>query len=187
MTKKKLGIDDGDSLIARIMEALSEEVVCAWCKYPNKKIRATGLCSHCYNINTRIRNAQKAVERFKIENPTVTGREPLKLFELKFLLKVEMMKAVRAKAEGSLYGNLYSADIDVVRVECELDLVSKRYVNKRLFSGNASLLGTVFSPLQLKYLFYMLSLMNREHLRRNREKEAYSGAATEQTREAVSE
>lgn len=82
--------------------------------------------------------------------------------------KVTLRKAQLARCEGSRYGNIHKKDISALDLERELDELSKRFLNKKIFYGDATSIGWGLPSPQRMYVFYLLSLIMRQYLRRNR-------------------
>ena len=59
-------------------------------------------------------------------------------------------------------------DIGGLELEPEFSFISKRFVKKDLYHGDANLFDWTFNANQKKVIFYLLSLMSREYLRRRR-------------------
>jgi len=72
------------------------------------------------------------------------------------------------------YGNLHKRAISALDLEHELTDLSKKFLNKQMFYGDATSIGWALSLNQRMYVFYLLSLMQREYLRRNRHRMAQS-------------
>jgi hypothetical protein len=87
--------------------------------------------------------------------------------EYEFDYKVALRKAQLARCEGSRYGNIHKKDISALDLEHELDDLSKLFVKKKSFY-DATSIGWALPPTQRMYVFYLLSLIKREYLRRNR-------------------
>lgn len=88
--------------------------------------------------------------------------------EREYDYKVALRKAQLARCEGSHYGNIHKKDISALDLEHELDDLSKHFLNKKIFYGDATSIGWALPPPQRMYVFYLLSLIMRQYLRRNR-------------------
>jgi hypothetical protein len=84
---------------------------------------------------------------------------------LAYMTAVQM--AEDAQWEGRMYGSLYSADLTGLDLEWEFSLISKELLKRDLYNGHAFLFDC-FAASQKRLLFYLLSRMSREHLRRKR-------------------
>lgn len=161
-------MSEADKSIAGLMESMGSRVVCRWCKHPKEEVmRKIGLCAHCNRLRREMIRLENIAEQSERERGGITH-------DLYFRLKVQRKKIEAAQDEGEKYGYLFADFISGLDLEHELRLVSGRFVNKDFFYSDASWLNLVFSPLQRKHLYYMLSLMNREYMRQNRHKFAMS-------------
>jgi hypothetical protein len=79
-----------------------------------------------------------------------------------------------AKGEGEAYSDLSADRIDGLKLEHELSYLSRRFLRKDLYRGLATPLEWSFPPEQRVLLYYLIALMNREYLGRNRRRIAES-------------
>jgi len=158
-----------DDNAAEFLESLSQEKTCQWCQYPYERIYRASLCRHCYNIRcalNRIRARVKNCESSGGGHPKV---DPIEL-DRQYRVAVEMEKG--AKIEGNRYGGVADRQVTGLDLEEEMSSLSKSFLGKDLYFGRANLLNESFSPNQRKVLFYLLSLVQREDLRRTRRRGA---------------
>ena len=87
---------------------------------------------------------------------------------LDFRFRAALKMEENAKAEGDIYGNVAKYDVGGLKLEHELSFISKRFVKKDLYYGDANLFDWTFSADQKRVIFYLLSLMSREYLCRRR-------------------
>ena len=145
-----------DDFIESFFQSLAETITCAWCRHPWKTTLTAGLCSHCYRIKRQIRRLDREIEKAGLTR------------ELESHYKVALRKAQLARSEGSCYGNIHRKDISALDLEHEFDELSKHFLNKKIFYGDATSIGWGLPPPQRMYVFYLLSLIMREYFRRNR-------------------
>jgi hypothetical protein len=72
-----------------------------------------------------------------------------------------------AQWEGRKYGSLHDEDVRSLDLEHELSFISKKFVKKDLYKGEAHWFDSL-SVSQRRSLLYVLSKMGREYLRRKR-------------------
>jgi len=157
-----------DDYVDLFFESLNSAKACNWCRHPNRKVLTRiGLCPHCNRIRKKVRRLESQLsDQRGVAHPI-----------LEFEHKRATTKADLCKLEGDLYGKIDSkSQLDL---EHELDKLSRWYVHKRLFSHDASWLGSVIPPQQRRVLFYLLSLMNREYMRLNRDELAFQRMRSE--------
>lgn len=87
-------------------------------------------------------------------------------------LRVQREMVADCQFEGRLYGRFFDDDLLPLGLENEFRRVSQHFVNEDLFNGMANSLNHSFSVNQRRYLFYLLSLMSRERLRKTRRRRA---------------
>jgi hypothetical protein len=78
-----------------------------------------------------------------------------------------------AQGEGRMYSQFYEEDLNDLKLEHEWRILSERYVGEDLFYGIVDALNLSLGVNQRRYIFYLLSLMNREWMRKNRRSLAY--------------
>jgi hypothetical protein len=138
---------------------------CSWCQHPDKKIYRKGLCSSCYRTSRKEAQLASAVEALKKNGRPVP-------FPLEFDLHTYAKMGELARGEGGAYGDIHQREITGLDLEWELSYVSKRFVKKDLFHGDANLFDWSFTPDQKRLLYYLLSKMSRAYLRRGRKNRA---------------
>ena len=136
-----------DDFIEDFFQRLAETVTCDWCRHPWERDLTSGLCSHCYYIKGQLRKAERK-----------GGYD----------YKVALRKAQLARSEGSLYGDIHKKDISALDLEHEFIALSKLFGKKRMFFFDANSIGRALPSPQRMYVFYLLSLLMRAHLRKNR-------------------
>lgn len=139
--------------------------VCAWCRHPEKPVHRAGLCAHCYRIQRQVARLDSAC---KGRGRTGSRRAS----QLEIRIARQMMTL--AKGEGEAYSDLSANRIDGLKLEHELSFLSRRFLRKDLYRGLATPLEWSFPPDQRVLLYYLIALMNREYLRRDRRKIAES-------------
>src|ERR1700730_6844363 len=149
-----------DDFIDSFFEKLAQQVRCGWCCHPRQTKLTSGLCSHCYRIRRQVLSLESQI---KDEGLSI---------ERKHDYKVALRKAQLARSEGLRYGNINKRDISALDLEHELDDLAKNFVNQKIFYGEATSIGWRLPSNQRMYVFYLLSLMQREYLRRNRHRMA---------------
>jgi hypothetical protein len=154
-------------LPVEFLESLSEQKTCGWCRYPLKRVYRAGLCRHCYDIRLEVNRLRKKVEAAKIKGGGHPRFGPVP-FELDFDYRVALEMEKDAKIEGQTYGEIATRTIYGLELETEMSFLSKQFLKKDLYYGEANLFDWSFSPDQKKVLFYLLSLMIREQLRKTR-------------------
>lgn len=158
-------MDERERDIVALLNRLRIRKSCEWCKHPHEEVLPkVGLCSHCNRIRNELRKLEAKAEAHKKEHDILPRNMDRRLKVLK-----EKMK--EAKSEGIKYGKLYEADISDLDLERELCLLGERLLGekgKELFWHEASSLSSKLSQNHRRYLFYILSLFNREYERRYR-------------------
>lgn len=89
-------------------------------------------------------------------------------FTMIWELEVQQAMVESAQGEGRRYGNFYNEDLNDLKFEHEWRMLSEHTVGKDLFYGIVDALNHSLSLNQRRYIFYLLSLMNREWMRANR-------------------
>jgi len=105
------------------LEAIKQQVTCAWCQHPSVPVFRGGLCHHCYRIRLKVRRARTCVERYG------------ELYELEFDVRVAEKAEQLAKDEAA-WGNLEARS--PLHVEHTLSWLSERFVKKDLYYGLAT-------------------------------------------------
>lgn len=146
-----------DDYIEDFFQGMAQKDLCAWCRHPWKPVATAGLCWHCYSIKRQLRKAERG-NNYQDH-------------------KIALRKAQLARAEGIQYGDIHRKDISALDLEHELHDLSKRYVNKRLSCVNATSIGWALPPTQRIYVFYLISLLQREYLRKHRHRIAACDAS----------
>ena len=94
-------------------------------------------------------------------------------FSMQWQLDVQRAMVESAQMEGRRYGRFYDEDMNDLKLEHEWRALSERCVGKDLFYGIVNELNYSFSLNQRRYVFYLLSLISREWMRKNRRGIAY--------------
>jgi hypothetical protein len=153
-----------DDNIDRFLESLRQSRVCNWCKYPSRPVlKKIGLCKYCNRIRRKLNKLESQINHQKSKTGQV---HPFLQHDYKLACK----KAGLCKAEGMWYARI--GRITQLDLERELNELSQQYVGKILFSHDASWLGSMISRRHQQFFFYILSLLNREYLRKNRSRKA---------------
>ena len=147
---------------ADFMEYLKAQKTCDWCKHPHEPVMPrVGLCSHCNRIRLQYEQLLKRYEEYAKEHRGIT-------YEMDFDLRVQAAMIDHAKIEGRRYGQFFEEDFTGTELEYEWRAISERAAGKDLFYGLTNSLNYSFSVNQRRFLFYLLSLMNRGSMRKNR-------------------
>jgi hypothetical protein len=144
------------SFVEDFIDGLRQHTTCDWCRHPWEPISRAGLCSHCYNIRRKLLALTKLI---KDQGSSI---------EREIDYKIALRKSQLARAEGLHYGNLHKRTISALDLEHELTDLAKKLVNKRIFYGDATSIGWALPFDQRMYVFYLLSLVQRQYLRQNR-------------------
>ena len=151
-----------EDYIDSFIEDLGQKPTCDWCHHPWHTKLTSRLCSHCYRIRREIVSLEREIKQKGVS------------LEREHDYKIALRKSQLARAEGMHYGNLHKRAISALDLEHELTNLSKKFLNKQMFYGDATSIGWALSLNQRMYVFYLLSLMQREYLRRNRHRMAQS-------------
>jgi hypothetical protein len=73
-----------------------------------------------------------------------------------------------AKMEGSAYGDIHTRDVSGTDLETQFSLLSKAFIKKDLYDGEANLFDWSFSLDQKRLIYYLISKLMRERRRRAR-------------------
>jgi hypothetical protein len=92
---------------------------------------------------------------------------------MKWELEVQEAMVQCAQGEGRMYGRFYDEDLNDLKFEHEWRILSGRCVGSDLFYGIVDALNSSLNVNQRRYIFYLLSLVNREWMRKNRRSIAY--------------
>jgi hypothetical protein len=151
-----------DEHVNGLLRFLGNQTTCMWCKHPRERVLSrSGLCSHCNRLRKKLEKAESEVANFQHQHgsiPPLLDRE----------VRIRRFMVENAKAEGDIYGQIHVDHVTGLDLEHELDLLSKRYVHKEFFHGDASSLDSNLCLNHRRYLRYILSLLNREYMRQNR-------------------
>jgi hypothetical protein len=96
--------------------------------------------------------------------------------------------AEAAQSEGRVYGDAHREHVTSLKLEKEFGFISKHLLKKDVYRHGDYLFDS-FTAAQKRQLFYIVSLMSREYLRKNRRKIAslaVQGRSTEEVRETRS-
>lgn len=137
---------------------------CAWCKHPKKKVVRRNLGSHCYRTHLEAERLEKTLATAKEKHGSKLGHE-FDTLQLDYRTAVQMTKS--AKIEGSKYMRLYAAEATPLELEFEFGQLSERYFHADLFRQDAHLFECL-SPVNRRYVMYLISFLTREHARRLR-------------------
>jgi hypothetical protein len=149
-----------------ILERIGKRVTCGWCKHPGIQVYRAGLCRHCYHIKTELVRLHQKVHHSRetgVPHPRF-GSIPSE-WDLKYKIAIRMAES--AQSEGRMYGSISRDEITNLRLEHEFNLISKRLLKRDLYRNKACLFEC-FTACEKRYVFYIISLMSREILRKNR-------------------
>lgn len=146
---------------ARFLERMHSDATCEWCKHPEKSLYRASLCRHCYDISREASKLESQVEKCR------RGQRPVP-FELGFRLKSAKKMVQLAKMEGSAYGDIHTKDVTGLDIEHQFSSLSEALTKKDLYFGTTNVFDRSFSPDQKRLIYYLLSKLWRERLRRSR-------------------
>ncbi len=146
---------------ARFLEQMHSDATCDWCKHPEKSLYRAGLCRHCYNISREVSKLESLAQKYKeIKRPVS--------FDLDLRLKAARKMVHLAKMEGSAYGDIHTKHVTGLDIEHLFSRLSKALIKKDLYYGAVNVFDRSFSPDQKRLIYYLLSKLWRERLRRSR-------------------
>lgn len=146
---------------AKFLERIHSDATCQWCKHPEKPLHRAGLCRHCWKISREVSKLESRVQECKERKQSIS-------FDLDFHLKSAKKMIHLAKMEGSAYGDIHRKDVTGLDLEHQFSLLSKALIRKDLFYGEANLFDWCFSLDQKRLIYYLISKLKRERLRRAR-------------------
>jgi len=151
---------------AQLMDQLRNRETCEWCRHPHEEILPrVRLCNHCNRIRLKLQKMERQAEQFIAERGGLT-------FGMQNDLRVQRAMVEHAQIEGQTYGGFYDDDLLPLGLENQFRTTSVHYVGKDLFNGISNDLNWSFSLNQRRYVYYLLSLMNREWMRKGRRQHA---------------
>ena len=137
---------------------------CEWCKRPSRPVYRKGLCSSCYGWYKEQRDLAKRVDDLPVRVP----KDPH--FSLRHELDVANCAVELCKIEGEVIEDRL-AQTDVVDLENEFDALARKLLGSKkgstLFDRHAEYFYD-FSPLQRRWLWYLLALLTNEVNHRDR-------------------
>jgi hypothetical protein len=152
---------------AGTIEHIRNRTTCDWCLHPKMPVmQRTKLCRHCNRIRLGFNALSERNRKFEEKHGGLT-------FTMRWELEVQQAMMESAQGEGRVYGRFYDDDMNDVRLEHEWRITSSRCVGKDLFYGIVDALNLSLDVNQRRYIFYLLSLINREWMRKNRRSLAY--------------
>lgn len=134
---------------------------CEWCRYPHKPIYRLRLCRHCYQVKVELKRLHRVVD----------GDRGILSPATEFRYKVALLMAEFAQAEGQKYGSIGRRDVSALDLEWEFRFLSREFVRRDLYD-HAAYLFESYTPIERKYLLYVVSRLSRERLRRERRRRA---------------
>ena len=139
--------------IQNTLECISATPNCNWCKNPEKRVYATGLCGHCYRINRQIARMESRVSS-PTKNKAVVDWE----------LRVVKKKRDLARSEGRRYGEIHKQDVDDLRLELAFSELGRYLIGRSdLFHGENSFISMALpNHNQRRYVYYLISRLLRE-------------------------
>jgi hypothetical protein len=146
---------------ARFIEDLRNRETCQWCRHPRESILPRlRLCNHCNYMRLKLRKLERRNEAFEREHGGL-------LRDMLLDVRVQRHMIENAQAEGEIYRYFFDDDLLPLGLENEFRKLSAHF-GKDVFNGMANSLNHSFSLNQRRFLFYLLSLMNREAMRKSR-------------------
>jgi hypothetical protein len=132
--------------------------------HPSKRrLRKVRLCTSCNRLKLRLKKLEADADQQRQQG----GGRPY--LEREIRIHRTMIDCVQG--EGRKYGRLYDDDLQPLRFEHEWRLLADRFLHAdQMFYGYANSLNYSFGVNQRRYIFYLLSLMNREYSQRNRKR-----------------
>jgi hypothetical protein len=115
-------------------------------------------------MRLKLRKLERRNEAFEREHGGL-------LRDMLFDVRVQRHMIENAKAEGETYRYFFDDDLLPLGLENEFRTLSAHF-GKDFFYGMANSLNHGFSLNQRRFLFYLLSLMNRESMRNSRRNRA---------------
>jgi len=152
---------------ADTMEHIRNRTTCEWCHHPKRPVmQRTKLCKHCNRIRLILNTLEERNRAFAEKHGGLT-------FTMQWEVDVQRAMVQSAQGEGKMYGRFYDEDLNDLKLEHEWRILSERYVGQDLFYGIVDALNASLGVNQRRYIFYLLSLLNREWMRKNRRSLAY--------------
>jgi hypothetical protein len=105
-------------------------------------------------------------------------------FLLRFYYKAAIEKAEAAQREGRKYGLLYDDDLTSHDLESEFSYISRKFLKKDLYYGEACLFDC-FTSSQKRCLLYIVSKMSRTYQRRKRHRIAVNTVTPKDVRRVL--
>lgn len=156
---------------AEFMDYLRAQVTCEWCRHPNEPVMPrVGLCSHCNRIRLQLNRIEARAEAVNRRYGGIPHR-------LDWDLRVQRAMVEKAKHEGRKYGRFFDEEFTDTKLEYEWRWLCERATGKDFFFGLTNSLNYSFSLNQRRYIFYLLSLMSREVMRKHRRGSAMGAVA----------
>jgi hypothetical protein len=134
--------------------------ICSWCASPFHKVRAKGLCQHCYGITRKEYKLKKQIKQLEGKSLSVPHSMT---YDYKLLEEM----ATLAKEEGQTFRPRKDA-LTGLSIENLMVYISEQLVRRSLYSNYASIFCSLFSPSQRNALIHLLSQLVRERFRRDR-------------------
>ena len=151
-----------DEYCAHLMDYLRQLKTCEWCKHPHEPIMPrVRLCSHCNRLRLKHKKLLEYCQQYAQTHGGIT-------YSMDFNLRVTAAMIENAKLEGRKYGHFFDEDFSGTKLEYEWRSISEKATGKDLFYGITSRLNYSFTINQRRYIFYLLSLMSRTSMRKNR-------------------
>ncbi len=151
---------------AQFLKSLFQRPRCDWCQHVEQPLYRRGLCRHCYRISRQIVRS----EAVRKQSHQVRGSIPTShLLALDLSAKTARRMAVLAKSEGQAYGDIHVRSVGGLALERQFSRLSRCFVGRDLFDGDATLFDWSFTLNQKRLLDYLVSSLNREFARRHRQ------------------
>jgi hypothetical protein len=153
---------NSEDYCADLMANFRSRVTCKWCKHPDEPVKPrAGLCGHCNRIRLALKKIQAKAEAYRERYGALNQR-------LKWALEFQQVKVRQAKREGLKYGRFFDETFTDTKLENEFRFISGKFTGKDLFYGLTGPLNSGFGLNQRRFIFYLLSLMSRQYLRKRR-------------------
>ena len=151
--------EDIDSKARQFVERKPTEPTCKWCKHPDERIKARGLCSACYGLDLSFEKARASLRESRPEHQRILNEHRCRVLEL----SIE-----NAKDEGDTRDEIRKAEATGIDVEFAFSHLSRLLVKKDLFHGHANMLDGHLAPGQKKFIYYYFNKLILEYRRQNR-------------------
>ncbi len=160
----------GDPFEKRAEEWLNSvinQVACGWCRFRDRTLYRDGLCGSCYDIRAKLRRLHRLATAADVKYGKAWPlRGSLIALEIEYIEAIEMADA--AQILGKMYED-YLTNVEPLECENEFRMLAKRFLKKELFNGHAFLFENL-SPVNRRYVIYLIGIIMQYHISRNRRK-----------------